>query len=78
LAVHTWGERDTVIVGDDGIPSMVGWLLAREAGADDARMIELLEPYRPHRYRVVRLAFAGQVRPPRRHPRGRRTDIRGR
>jgi 3-methyladenine DNA glycosylase/8-oxoguanine DNA glycosylase len=78
LAVHTWGERDTVIVGDDGIPSMVGWLLAREARADDARMIELLEPYRPHRYRVVRLAFAAQVRPPRRHPRGRRTDIRGR
>ncbi len=78
LAVHTWGERDTVIVGDDGIPSMVGWLLAREARADDARMIELLEPHRPHRYRVVRLAFAARVRPPRHHPRGRRTDIRER
>lgn len=78
LAVHTWGERDTVIVGDDGIPSMVSWLLAREPRADDARMIELLEPYRPHRYRVVRLAFAAGVRPPRHHPRGRRTDIRRR
>ena len=32
-------------------------------------MIELLEPYRPHRYRVVRLALADGIRPPRRYPR---------
>lgn len=77
LSATTWGDPDTVLVGDDGIPSLVGWLLAREAAADDARMLALLEPYRPHRYRVVRLAFLGGVRAPRRAPRGRRTDVRG-
>ncbi|CAN5184752.1 hypothetical protein BH24ACT10_BH24ACT10_11650 [soil metagenome] len=59
---------DTVIVGDDGIPSRVAWLLAGERRADDARMLELLEPYRPHRYRVVRLAFLHRGQPPRRAP----------
>jgi hypothetical protein len=48
---------------------MVSWLLAGERRGDDARMLQLLEPYRPHRYRVVRLAFAGGTRPPRRAPR---------
>jgi 3-methyladenine DNA glycosylase/8-oxoguanine DNA glycosylase len=76
LSATTWGEPDTVLVGDDGIPSLVAWLLAREPVADDARMLELLEPYRPHRYRVVRLAFLAGIRPPRRAPRGRRTDVR--
>ncbi len=78
IATSTWGEQDAVIVGDDGIPSMVAWLLARERRAGDERMLELLEPHRPHRYRVVRLAFLGGVRPPRRHPRAARTDIRRR
>lgn len=49
LATHTWGEADRVVEGDDGIPSLVAWVLAREPRADDARMIALLEPYRPHR-----------------------------
>lgn len=69
LASVTYGCADTVITGDSGIPSMVSWLLAGERRADDGRMLELLEPYRPHRYRVVRLAFAGGTTPPRRAPR---------
>jgi 3-methyladenine DNA glycosylase/8-oxoguanine DNA glycosylase len=77
LASTTWGGADTVQLGDDGIPSTVSWLLAREPRADDARMLALLEPHRPHRYRVVRLALLSGVRPPRRAPRGRRTDVRG-
>ncbi len=76
LATQTWGERDAVIVGDHGIPAMVAWLLARERRADDRRMLELLEPYRPHRYRVIRLAFAGRAGPPRQHARAQRVDIR--
>lgn len=75
LAAQTWAEQDTVIVGDYGIPSTVAWALAREEKADDARLAELLEPHRPHRFRVIRLASAAG-RAPRRHPRGRRTDIR--
>jgi hypothetical protein len=89
LAAQTWGDRDAVVVGDSGIPSIVGWPPAREERADDDRMIALLEPHRPHRYRVLRLAMAAGdggwgwrlgmaagVHPPRRAPRGRRTDIR--
>ncbi|MEO1060470.1 MAG: DNA-3-methyladenine glycosylase 2 family protein [Actinomycetota bacterium] len=78
VATQTWGEADEIILGDDGLPSMISWMLAREHRADDRRMVELLEPFRPHRYRVIRLAFAAGVRPPRRAPRGRRTDIRRR
>jgi 3-methyladenine DNA glycosylase/8-oxoguanine DNA glycosylase len=78
LATHTWGEADRVVEGDDGIPSLVAWVLAREPRADDARMLELLAPYRPHRYRVVRLAFRSGLRPPRRGPRRQGHDIRRR
>lgn len=78
LATVTYGRADTVITGDSGIPSMVSWLLAGERRADDARMTELLEPFRPHRYRVVRLAFASGSRPPRRAPRAPVHDVRGR
>jgi 3-methyladenine DNA glycosylase/8-oxoguanine DNA glycosylase len=76
LAAHTWGEPDTVIVGDAGLPSAVAWLLAGERRADDARLVELLEPFRPHRYRVIRLVMTRGVRPPRRRPLTPRTDIR--
>jgi 3-methyladenine DNA glycosylase/8-oxoguanine DNA glycosylase len=78
LATVTYGSADTVITGDSGIPSMVSWLLAGERRGDDARMLELLEPYRPHRYRVVRLAFAAGARPPRRAPRAPVHEVRGR
>lgn len=78
LAAVTFGMPDTVITGDSGIPSMVAWLLAGERRADDTRMLELLEPYRPHRYRVVRLAFAAGLAPPRRAPRSAPHEIRGR
>ena len=78
LATHTWGDADTVVVGDARIPSMVAWLLAREQRADDARLLELLEPHRPHRHRVVRLTFLSGLRPPRRAPHGRPHDIRRR
>lgn len=76
LASHTWGDPDAVILGDAGIPSLVAWLLAGEPRAGDARMIELLQPHRPHRYRVVRLAFASGRCPPARGPRRPRRDIR--
>ena len=45
---------------------------------DDDRMIQLLEPYRPHRYRVIRLAIASGSRPPRRATRAPINPIRGR
>lgn len=75
LAATTWGDPDAVIVGDDGIPSVVTWFLAREERGTDARMLELLEPYRPHRARVVQLAMASGERAPRRRHRGHRHQI---
>jgi 3-methyladenine DNA glycosylase/8-oxoguanine DNA glycosylase len=63
------GDRDVVSVGDYHLPHQVGWALAGEARATDARMIELLEPYRGHRARVVRLLTLGGIQAPRFGPR---------
>jgi hypothetical protein len=41
-------------------------------------MLALLEPCRPHRYRVVRLAFRSGLRPPRYAPRRAPHDLRRR
>ena len=49
------GDADAVSVGDFHLPHIVSWALAGEPRGDDARMLELLEPYRGHRGRVVRL-----------------------
>ncbi|SOJ52734.1 hypothetical protein MSIMFB_00243 [Mycobacterium simulans] len=66
---RAFGDADAVSVGDYHIPKMVGWtLLGRPV--DDAGMLELLEPMRPHRHRVVRLLEAsGLAYEPRRGPR---------
>ena len=65
------GDADAVSVGDYHLPSLVAWALAGEPRADDARMLELLEPYRGQRGRVIRLVLAGSTAgtPPRRGPR---------
>lgn len=69
------GDPDAVIVGDLHLPNIVAWHLAGEARASDDRMLELLEPYRGHRGRVVRLLkFAGS-KPPRYGPKHRLRDI---
>jgi 3-methyladenine DNA glycosylase/8-oxoguanine DNA glycosylase len=51
-----FGDPDAVPVGDYHIPNNVAWWLAGEDRATDDRMLELLEPYRGHRWRVVRMA----------------------
>jgi 3-methyladenine DNA glycosylase/8-oxoguanine DNA glycosylase len=63
------GDPDAVSVGDFHIPHLVTWTLAGEARGSDARMLELLEPYRGQRGRVIRLIEAGGRRLPRRAPR---------
>lgn len=69
VAVRAFGDPDVVSVGDFHLPSTVAWALAREPRADDARMLALLEPYRGHRARVVRLIEAAGIRAPRFGPR---------
>ncbi len=56
ISAAAFGDADAVPVGDYHIPNTVAWCMAKEPRADDARMLELLEPYRGHRWRVIRLA----------------------
>ena len=59
-----------MLLGDLHLPHAVCRALAREDRGDDDRMLELLEPFRPHRGRVVRLLkAAGRAAAPRRAPR---------
>lgn len=48
------GADDLPSVGDFNLPKLVGWTLAGRA-VDDDGMLELLEPWRGQRQRVVRL-----------------------
>ncbi|OBH26071.1 3-methyladenine DNA glycosylase [Mycobacterium sp. E342] len=68
-AQRAFGDADALSVSDYHVPKMIGWtLLGRPV--DDAGMLELLEPMRPHRHRVVRLLEAsGLAYEPRRGPR---------
>ncbi|MCV7079372.1 DNA-3-methyladenine glycosylase family protein [Mycobacterium szulgai] len=56
-AQRAFGDADALSVGDYHIPKMIGWTLLGHP-VDDASMLELLEPMRPHRHRVVRLLEA--------------------
>jgi 3-methyladenine DNA glycosylase/8-oxoguanine DNA glycosylase len=64
-----FGDADAVSVGDFHIPNLVSWALAGEARGDDARMLELLEPYRGQRGRIQRLLEVSGIRAPRYGPR---------
>jgi 3-methyladenine DNA glycosylase/8-oxoguanine DNA glycosylase len=64
-----FGDPDAISVGDYHVPNLVAWALAGEPRADDARMLELLEPYRGQRGRIQRLLEASGLGPPRRGPR---------
>jgi 3-methyladenine DNA glycosylase/8-oxoguanine DNA glycosylase len=64
VALRVLGDADAVSVGDFHLPNLVAFSLAGEIRGDDARMLELLEPWRGHRARVVRLLEIGGLRPP--------------
>ena len=69
VAVRALGDPDAVSVGDFHLPNLVAWALAREPRGDDARMLELLEPWRGDRARVVRLLELSGIQAPRYGPR---------
>jgi 3-methyladenine DNA glycosylase/8-oxoguanine DNA glycosylase len=64
-----FGDPDALSVGDFHLPNLVAWALAREPRADDARMLELLEPYAGQRGRIQRLLEVSGISPPRYGPR---------
>jgi len=63
-----WGDKDAVPTGDYHLPNTVSWALAGEARGDDARMLELLEPYRPERRRILLAIKADGVHAPKYGP----------
>ncbi len=69
VAVRVLGDPDAVSVGDFHLPNVVAFALAGEPRADDARMLELLEPWRGERARVIRLIELSGIAPPKYGPR---------
>jgi 3-methyladenine DNA glycosylase/8-oxoguanine DNA glycosylase len=49
------GDRDALPVGDFHVKNTVAWALTGRARGTDEEMIVTLEPYRPHRWVVVRM-----------------------
>ena len=62
-AQRAHGDPDSPSVGDYHVPALVGWALTG-GPVDDDGMLELLEPYRGHRERVVRLIGGSGFRKP--------------
>jgi 3-methyladenine DNA glycosylase/8-oxoguanine DNA glycosylase len=70
-----FGDPDAASVGDFHLPDLVAWALAGEPRGDDDRMLELLEPYRGQRARLVRLLELSGSMPPRFGPRMRAHSV---
>ncbi|MDT7539772.1 MAG: hypothetical protein QOI82_3357 [Actinomycetota bacterium] len=68
VAQRALGDSDAVSFGDYHLPSFVGWALTGKP-VDDDGMAVLLEPYRPHRYRAIRLLECSGFAMPRFGPR---------
>lgn len=77
VTLRALGDPDAVSVGDFHLPNVVAFALAGEPRGDDARMLELLEPWRGHRARVVRLLEASGIDAPKYGPRYAAPDRRG-
>jgi 3-methyladenine DNA glycosylase/8-oxoguanine DNA glycosylase len=69
VSVVAYGDPDVVSLGDYHLPHQVAWALAGDVRGSEARMLELLEPYRGHRARVIRLLTLGGIQAPRFGPR---------
>ena len=59
-----WGDADAILVGDYHQKNLVTYALTGRPRGTDEEMVELLEPYRPHRGRVVRLIAAAGIKAP--------------
>ena len=67
-AQRALGDPDAVSFGDYHVAANIGWALTGEP-VDDHGLVELLAPYRGHRYRVQRLLELSGAMRPRRGPR---------
>jgi 3-methyladenine DNA glycosylase/8-oxoguanine DNA glycosylase len=69
VASRALGDADAVSFGDFHVAHNVVYALAGETDGTDERLAELLEPWRGHRGRVVRLVELSGIGRPRRGPR---------
>ena len=65
VGVRALGDEDAVSVGDFHLKHLVSFALAGEPRGTDERMLELLEPYRGARARVMRLLELSGINAPR-------------
>ena len=65
VALVALGDADAVPVGDYHLPHAIGYALEGTARSSDERMLELLEPYRGQRARVIRLLTISGIAAPR-------------
>lgn len=75
VAAVALGDPDAVPLGDYHLPHVVGYVFDGTPRSTDERMLELLEPYRGHRGRVIRLLTLAGVAAPRFGPRKPLRDI---
>ena len=75
VALVALGDPDAVPVGDYHLPHTVGYALEGTSRSSDERMLELLDPYRGHRARVIRLLTISGIGAPRFGPRMPLRDI---
>lgn len=59
------GDPDAVMVGDYGLPNTVSWFFAQKPRSNDEEMLELLEPYRGNRFRVLNMLLQAGIQAPR-------------
>lgn len=55
------GDTDAAIPGDLHLPRVICYALAGELRGTDDRMLELLEPFRGHRFRIIRLLYEARI-----------------
>ena len=65
VALAALGDADAVEVGDYHLPHMIGYALEGTPRSSDERMLELLDPYRGQRARVIRLLYLAGIGAPR-------------
>ncbi len=64
-----FGDADAVPTGDYHLPNAVVYAFSRRRRGTDEEMLRVLEPYRGHRFRVLRMLMLAGPRRPRGGPR---------
>jgi 3-methyladenine DNA glycosylase/8-oxoguanine DNA glycosylase len=59
------GDADAAMPADLHLPHLICYALAGEQPGSDERMMELLEPFRGHRFRIIRLLYESRLAAPR-------------